>query len=244
VSKNRLNMMIAVVAMVVVAVGGFFLGVQPQLARAASDKDQQTSVDQTNTTNLGELDRLKKQSETLPSMKEQLAKLEKSMPSTASMSAFYDELNSVAGSTAVKVSSITTADAIAYTPPASVSDTSTGSATASPSATPSATAAPTAAATPTIPQAETNPAITASNLSMIPVSVAVTGSFDQALAFVKGVQNGDRLFLVNAVSSTASAAASDGSSASGTTWTFGGYVYVLDTAATASPSASATPSAG
>lgn len=238
-SKNRLNTLFAIVAMAIVVVAGFFLGVQPQLAQAASNRDQQVDVDRANATSTVELARLEKQSKDLPAMRAQLAKLQKSMPASASMASFYQELNGVAAGPGVTVASITTADAVAYTPPAAAAAASgaatpTATASATPTATDSGdpTPVPTPSASPTTPTVFTDPAITSSNLSMIPVTVSVNGSFEQALQFVKGVQGGERLFLVNAISSAASSEAAtegDGSSASGTTWTFGGYVYVLTT---------------
>jgi Tfp pilus assembly protein PilO len=223
-TRNRLNMLLAVVAMVVVALAGFFLGVQPHLAQAASDRVDQVSVDATNGTTAAELARLKQRAESLPALKAELAKLTASVPASASMSSFYGAVDGVAARAGVQVSAITTSDAVAYAAPAAAtSDTAT--------ADPSATAEPTAAATSPV----TDPAISGKNFSAIPVSVSVDGSFDQALAFVGGLQDGARLFLVTTVSSSASQDSTDQAATAATTWTFGGYVYVLtaeaDTAA-------------
>lgn len=223
-TRNRLNMLIAVMAMVVVALAGFFLGVQPQLAQAANDHIQQTSVDATNRTTAAELARLKERSKSLPALKAELAKLTASVPGSASMSSFYGAVDKVAAGAGVKVSAITTSDAVAYTAPVPAASTADAAATDEATASASATAAPTTGAT-----TETDPAISGKNFSAIPVSVSVDGSFDQALAFVGGLQDGARLFLVNTVSSSASQDSADASAAASTTWTFGGYVYVLTT---------------
>ena len=223
-TRNRLNMLIAVMAMVVVALAGFFLGVQPQLAQAANDHIQQTSVDATNRTTAAELARLKERSKSLPALKAELAKLTASVPGSASMSSFYGAVDKVAAGAGVKVSAITTSDAVAYTAPVPAASTADAAATDEATASASATAAPTTGAT-----TATDPAISGKNFSAIPVSVSVDGSFDQALAFVGGLQDGARLFLVNTVSSSASQDSADASAASSTTWTFGGYVYVLTT---------------
>lgn len=226
-TRNRLNMLIAVVAMVVVALAGFFLGVQPQLAQAANDRVEQTSVDATNRTTAAELARLKERAKSLPALKAELAKLTASVPSSANMSSFYGAVDGVAASSGVKVSAITTSDAVAYTAPVSAGTATDAEATDDPTAdaTPTATAAPSAAATTPL----TDPAISSKNFSAIPVSVSVDGSFDQALAFVGGLQEGARLFLVNTVSSSATQDSTDQAAAASTTWTFGGYVYVLTT---------------
>ncbi|PZF14211.1 hypothetical protein [Curtobacterium sp. MCLR17_034] len=237
-TRNRLNMLLAVVAMVVVALAGFFLGVQPHLAQAASDRTDQVSVDATNRTTAAELARLKDRAKSLPAMKAELAELTTSVPSSANMSSFYGAVDSVAARAGVKVSAITTSDAVAYTAPVAAStaagtDDSSASATdeATDEAPDEATAVSTGAATAPV----TDPAISAANFSAIPVSVSVDGSFDRALSFVGGMQDGARLFLVTTVSSSISQDSTDPAAAAATTWTFGGYVYVLtadsDTAA-------------
>lgn len=231
-TRNRLNMLLAVVAMVVVALAGFFLGVQPHLAQAASDRTDQVSVDATNRTTAAELARLKERAESLPKLKAELAVLTASVPSSASMSSFYDAVDSVAAKAGVKVSAITTSDAVAYTAPAAATDAETDAAA---EATDGATAEPTTGAADGATAPLTDPAISAANFSAIPVSVSVDGSFDQALSFVGGMQDGARLFLVTTVSSSVSQDSTDPAAAAATTWTFGGYVYVLtagsDTAA-------------
>lgn len=233
-TRNRLNMLLAVVAMVVVALAGFFLGVQPHLAQAASDRTDQVSVDATNRTTAAELARLKDRAKSLPAMKAELAELTTSVPSSANMSSFYGAVDGVAARAGVKVSAITTSDALAYTAPVAAS-TAAGTEDSSASATYEATPEPTAASTGAATAPVTDPAISAANFSAIPVSVSVDGSFDQALSFVGGMQDGARLFLVTTVSSSISQDSTDPAAAAATTWTFGGYVYVLtagsDTAA-------------
>ncbi|PZF44827.1 MULTISPECIES: hypothetical protein [unclassified Curtobacterium] len=237
-TRNRLNMLLAVVAMVVVALAGFFLGVQPHLAQAASDRTDQVSVDATNRTTAAELARLKDRAKSLPAMKAELAELTTSVPSSANMSSFYGAVDGVAARAGVKVSAITTSDAVAYTAPVAASTaagTEDSSASATDEATDAATPDPTAASTGAATAPVTDPAISAANFSAIPVSVSVDGSFDQALSFVGGMQDGARLFLVTTVSSSISQDSTDPAAAAATTWTFGGYVYVLtaesDTAA-------------
>ncbi|MFJ3384961.1 MULTISPECIES: hypothetical protein [unclassified Curtobacterium] len=230
-SKNRLNMMIAVLAMVIVAAAGFFLGVQPQLAQAASNRAQQTTVEATNNTTAKELARLRDRAKTLPEMQSELTGLEASVPSTASMSRFYSEIDGIASTSGVTVSAITTSDALAYAPPASSTATAAASdaAASGTTATPEPTASASASAAPTAPDVTTNPSITGSNFSVIPVSVSVDGSFEQALSFASGTRDGARLFLIDSISSSAPDGSADATAASTTTWTFSGYVYVLRT---------------
>ncbi|WFR67344.1 hypothetical protein P9139_01735 [Curtobacterium flaccumfaciens] len=176
-------------------------------------------------------------------MRRELKAVSASVPDTASVSPFIDELTAIAASTGMQVSSFTASDATAYSP--SITEGSDGQpaddATAEPS---SATNASTAPAAPAAPGVVTDASITGQNLSVIPVTVAVDGTFDQALHFVEGVQKGQRLFLITTISSTGKSG-DDGASSASSTWTFGGSIYVLDRssgAAAAQPSA--TPSNG
>lgn len=241
-SRNRLSLLLAVLAMVVVAVGGFFLAVQPQLSQTAAAHAQTETVDRSNDASRAELARLRSQAAELPAMKRGLTTLSASVPDSASLSPFIDELNGIAATAGMQVSSFTASDATAYSPavsaePAAGATTSTATAEPSASATAVAPAAPVA---PTAPSVVTNAAITGQNLSIIPVTVAVDGTFDQALTFVKGVQGGQRLFLITSISS-AEKSGDDGTTSASSTWTFGGSIYVLDRSAGAP---TATPTNG
>ncbi|MGU3410793.1 type 4a pilus biogenesis protein PilO [Microbacterium sp. M1A1_1b] len=246
-SRNRLTLLLAFVAMAVVAVGGFFLAVQPQLALASTARDQRASVEQTNAASRTELARLREQSAKLPQMQEQLAQLSASVPDSADLSSFIGDLNAVAAASGMQISSYTTSDAVAYAPAAAAAGTSSAAAgTATPSATPAPSASASASAAPAAPAAPaavTNAAITGQDFSVIPVTVAVDGTFAQALTFVDGIQHGSRLFLITNVSS-AEKSGEDGTESDESTWTFGGSIYVLDTNATATATASAAPAAG
>lgn len=246
-TRNRLHLVIALAIGVVLLAGGFFLGVQPQLAAAAANREQLRTIDSTNDGYRTELARLAAQSEQLPAMRREADALATSIPSSADTASFYKEVDRVAASAGVTVDGITTSWAAAYTPPeapaaaagaaAEPSTEASGSATPSPSAEPS---------TPVAAAPATDAQITGANFSTIAISIGVTGSFEQALAFTSGIQNGDRLFLVNDIKSTREDTAADGTApadgsaaASGsgtTTWTLSGYVYVLSDAAAAQAS--------
>lgn len=252
-TRNRLHLVVALVIGSVVLVGGFFLGVQPQLAAAAANRQQQASIEATNETYRSELARLAEQSKELPSKQQELATLEASVPSTPATAAFYKEIDAVASSSGVTVTGITTAWAAAYAPPVSTGTTGGVPASTGTSATPVPSGEPTAAAptSPVAPATKTDSRITGANFSTIAVSIDVSGSFAQALQFTKGVQSGERLFLVNGITSQQQETAADASAAptaGGTTWTLSGFVYVLADAKAAQVSqatenASATPAA-
>lgn len=255
-TRNRLSLLLAVLAMFVVAAAGYFLAVQPQLAQAAEARSQRETVEQTNATSQAELARLREQAKTLPQMKARLAALSESVPSDAALPSFIDELNATASAAGVEVQSYTTSDAAAYAPTASTTPAGSSAAAGTPSSTPSPTATPSPSAAPTAaaePSLVTDPAVTAQNFSVVPAAVAVDGTYDQALAFVKGLQSGKRLFLITKISS-AEASGSESDATGVSTWMFGGSLYVLHTStdsaapssastATATPSAAATPAA-
>lgn len=254
-TRNRLQLVIALAIGVVLLAGGFFLGVQPQIAAAAANREQQRSIDTTNDGYRTELARLAAQSAKLPAMQREAAALATSIPSSADTASFYKEVDRVAASTGVTVDGITTSWAAAYTPPQTAAPAA--GATAEPSAEASGAATPSPSASPSAPVAAapvTDAQITSANFSTIAISIGVTGSFDQALAFTAGVQHGDRLFLVDDIKSTREDTTADGASPAGgtgagsTTWTLSGYVYVLSDAASAQASqgsdqATGTPSA-
>lgn len=239
-SKNRLSLLLAIMSMVVVAVGGFFLAVQPQLAQTAAARAQTDTVNATNGASRTELARLRVQAAKLPAMQQELAARAASVPDSADVSPFLVELNAIAAASGMEVSSFTASDATAYSPV--VAAQSSPAASAAPSASagsePSASATAAVPAAPVAPSIVTSPSITAKNLSVIPVTVAVDGTFEQALAFVKGVQAGSRLFLITSISS-AEKSGDDGAATTASTWTFGGSIYVLDrSAGTSSTTAS------
>ncbi len=233
-SRNRLMLVLAAVAALAVAAGGFFLGVQPQLDRAAAAKSEAQNISSSNATTRTEIARLREQAKSLPKMRAELAALRSSVPSSAAASSFISQLNATANATGVKVATITLGDAAAYTPPAATTPATDGaSATATPTPTPSAT--PSAPAAPTT---TTDSSITAENFSVIPVSISVNGEFAQALSFVKGVQSNPRLFLIDSISSSiASAGSADAASggADSPSWTFTGSIYVLTDTTTDTP---------
>jgi Tfp pilus assembly protein PilO len=208
----------AVLVMVALIAGGWFLGVQPQVAAAAAADQARATTDATNATAESLLASLKKDYSDLDPLKTKLAALEESVPSQADMSSFVSEINSLAGAHGVTVNTITVADATPYTPPVAPAPTPTASAAPTPAPSPTA-AAPVAPTTPTAAPQVTNPKITAANFIAIPVTLAISGSYSNVLDFVSGLQSGPRLFLVNALTADTKNGSVDA--------TVGGLVYVL-----------------
>lgn len=227
-NKNRLSLVVALAATLVVLAGGWFLGAQPQLAQASDNSAQQADIDATNARNRAELHRLEKAYTSLDETKAELAALRASIPSSTDTASLLDQLNGAGAASGVTVTSITIGDPKAYTPVAATEPAASTS--ASPSAAATASAAPTAAATPEAPTPHSDAQITSANFVVVPVTAAVKGSYDQAIAFTKHVQNGERLFLVNGLAATSSD--SGGAPMDDQSWSLSGYVYVLADPAT------------
>lgn len=223
--RNRLFVIGAVVVMVAIVALGWVLGIQPQLVAAASaDQDRATAQTQ-NQASGAVLAKLKSDYAQLDTVKQQRDTLRAAIPADAEMPAFVDELDALAAQNHVVIKAITVSDAQPYAPPAP--PVAAPAAKTSSTATPAPTDAPAPASVTTpvqtgAPVAVSDSRITAKNFSAIPVQVTVTGSYGDALNFVKGLQMGQRAFLQSSFSSTASTTGSGSVNAS-----IGGFVYVV-----------------
>ncbi|MFJ8896149.1 hypothetical protein ACIRCZ_16320 [Leifsonia sp. NPDC102414] len=206
--KTRIWIIGAVLATVVVVIGGWFLAIQPQLALAGSAAMTRAQIDATNAQNAAKLAALKKDYAELPQTKQTLAKLSESVPSGGAYPALVSGVDRTAVEAGVTVTSLTVSDAVAYQPVAAAATSSATSDGQDSGSTPTGTPTPTPTPTPSGPVSRpsaglppvTDPLITARNFAAIPVSVSVSGPVGNVLAFVKGVQSGPRLFLVTAFS--------------------------------------------
>ena len=224
---NRLWTIGAGLAMVVVVVMGWFLGIQPQLSSATIASDDLAATQTRNDASSASIAKLKTDFEGITKLTRDVAALRESVPSSAQISAFVTELDSLAGEHQVEVKSITVSDAKAYTPPVVVAaaPAAGNSATPSPTPTPAPTNVPVSApAAPTAPALVTDPKITAANFIAIPVQLSLKGPYSKVLEFVKGLQTGPRLFLVTSLSTKPPA---DKTAAGSVDATVGGLVYVI-----------------
>lgn len=211
-NKNRMWVIGAVLAMVVLVAGGWIIGISPQLTSVASANRDRATVIASNSRNEILLAKLKRDYENIDALKNQVSTLHQSVPATADVSSFVTELNSLANARKVTLKSINVSDARAYTP----------------------TTQAAAAKTTTSSSPQTNPKITTTNFVTIPVTIGVTGDYSKVLDFVNDVQLGRRLFLVSTFSSMG-ATNSKGVKGSPTTSggsqrvdsTIAGFMYVL-----------------
>ena len=196
--------------LVIVVFAGWLLGIAPQLADASSANANRLSVMNQNTINEAILRKLKEDYAHIDGVRKELSLLKIAVPSSAEISSFVTELNTLANNHKITVRSITVNDARPYTP----------------------IAAPTG--TEKLPTS--NSRITPSNFIVIPVQFSVTGDYSSVLDFVHDVQIGPRLFLISNLSSMgatdAKAVAMRGNKSGPNVLqkvdaTVGGYVYVL-----------------
>lgn len=176
-SKNRMWVLGSILAIIVIVAAGWFIGISPQLAAASAANSERTSVMASNSQNEILLAKLKRDYQNIDALKNQVSTLQESVPTSADISSFVTELNTLANARKVTLKSITVSDAKPYTPATQPTNKS-------------GTTAP-----------QTNSRITSKNFVTIPVQIGVTGDYAKVLDFVNDVQQGRRLFLVSALSS-------------------------------------------
>ena len=208
-NKNKTWVMGAVLAIVLIIGGGWLIGIQPQMSAIADANQKRTTVQLQNARTQILLLKLRKDYEGIDKLNQQLNLLRVAIPSSAQISTFVTELNTLASSHQIIVKSISVSDAKPYSP----SVATTGSAQST----------------------TTNSKITSANFILIPVQLSVSGPYAKVLDFVHQVQIGSRLFFVSMLSSSGSTDTKGTTNAKRATAatpekvdaTIGGLVYVL-----------------
>lgn len=225
-NRNRIWILAASLIGVLALVGGWFLGVDPQLKQASAADAERATVETLNRTSELTLAKLKGESAGLPGLRTELATLRAALPSDPAVSAFVGEVSAVAKTSGVTVVGLASSDAQVVTPP-------------EPAATPKPDKTPAPAPTPTVPAANAGNAAgaagsgaaasaggaatpAAGNLVAIPLSLTAQGDYPKLLDFVAGLQSARRLFLVNSLSIAPPPAGTGAYEAS-----IAGVVYVL-----------------
>jgi Tfp pilus assembly protein PilO len=214
---NRLWPIGAGIVIVAIIALGWFLGISPKLAEAASTAAQALSVETQNTAQEAVIAQLEKDSADLPAREAELAALQREVPLEANAADYITELNTIAVNSGVAITTITTADGVGFVPAAvTIPETSPSSDPESPASIAWAIRTQNAAEAATL---------SSSQFIVIPMTIGVTGSRDQVLQFIYGLQHGDgRLFLLQ----TLALEADDSDDAAGAyNGTIGGNVYVL-----------------
>lgn len=201
--KNRLWTIGLGAAIAIVALVGWFLGISPIVEQTSAANIQKQSLALTNDSSQARVAALKKQFENIGTLETQRDELSKSIPTGASIASFLREVNALTTANGVTLGNAAVSGAQSYEPPAAAAattSTDTAAASASPSPSPSASAQTTDAA------AATPAPATGSGLILVPITITVTGKYDNVLAFIGGIQAGERLYLVKTVSIRASTA--------------------------------------
>lgn len=239
--RNRLWVIGSVLVMALILVGGWVVGVQPQLAAIAEADTQKAAVEETNARNLRVLEQLKKDSADLPKLRTKLAALAESVPEGSSIPTFTSQLNALYSSSNVICVDQAFADAVAYKPVSPPAAPAAASASSTPTPTATATPAPTPTAPAGVPPV-VNTLITSQNFAAQPVTITVRGQYADILNFVNGLQTGPRLFLVTALS-TAPTTGTDAAPGS-LDGKIAGYIYSLTTPDEKAASGAGVPSSG
>lgn len=220
---NRIWAIVTAIVSLAVLAGGWFLGVQPQLAAASASAQQQASVESQNTASRAQISQLSAAEKKKDALHSQLAELKLSVPPGVDGDGFLSEINALIGSTGVALQNFALQTPVPYVPPVTAAP-ATPAAGASPSPSPSASAsAPPAAATDSTPTIApvTDPAITAENFITVPMTITVKGPDSAVDQFLSGLQHGDRLVLANSVTKNFD------EESGGYTLEIKGFVYVL-----------------
>lgn len=237
VDKNRLWIIGTVLVIGAIVVLGWGLGIAPKLTEVSTAQDELASAISENAVHEVQGEALKQQFEGLGALQDDLAALQLSVPSSAESPALIAELGALSEASQVVISSISHNDAQAYdpllagvTPDAAAATTESGAVEG---------VDPVAGAS---AGTVVDPRITATNFAAIPVTIIVDGSAAGVLDFVSGIQHGERLIMVTAVTisePTADAgAATDTGAVPGAgvvTGTITAFVYVLTVPTGAAP---------
>lgn len=153
--------------------GGWFLGVQPQLAAAATAASTATNVQTQNQATRMKLAGLTRAAAKSDSMQIENARLLKAVPSILKPNTFIRRINEVAALDGVEVLAITPSNAVAYSAP--VAANAAGG----------------------LVLAKTSPLINPGNFAVVPVTVSIKGDSDSVVQFMHDIQNDERTFSIS-----------------------------------------------
>lgn len=167
--NNKFWMLLAAILSVAVLLMGWFIGISPKLDETNAAELQRSNVEAQNAAIQTNIDALKKESQQIGELRDQLDELQVALPPGDELSTFLGQLHQLEGASGVVLTSFTASDGESFAPA------------------PSKSGAP------------TSPLVTADNFIVININLKVTGTRAQVLDFVDALQLGDRLFLVNSL---------------------------------------------
>lgn len=190
-NKDRLWIIGAGAALVIIALLGWTLGISPLVDQASAANAQVATITSTNQASQLQLQKLKSEYANIDQFKKDLAALRVSIPSDASLASFLKEINTLCDQNHVELQSVAIADATLYVNPNStVSAVPVAGSTATPTPTPTAAAGATTTTTAPVATAGSK----AGDFVLLPVTISYSGSFSDVMSFTGGVQTGPRLF--------------------------------------------------
>jgi Tfp pilus assembly protein PilO len=213
--RDRLWLPGGVLVLGITMLAGWFLGIAPQLEVARDTRVERIAVEERNVGFEVRLATLEEQFAGIGDLENELAELRGAIPSDGELPDFIRQVTSIAEEHQVSVTSIALSDAQPFVIPEAAVATD-------PAAEPAID--PAAAATETGATAAPTTSLSPEQFLAVPVTVIVEGGNDAALAFIQGLQFGDRVITIINLS-TQPLAAED--SAGPVTATINGLVYVL-----------------
>lgn len=234
-NRDRIITLAIVGAIAVVGILGWIVGVSPILSQVAAADEERSNVTSTNELNGTKLIALKKQFDNIGETQAELAKLRGSIPATADMPVFLRTIKEYGDAQGITLKSVEVSGVAAYVAPVApvaATPVTPGVTAAAPTPTPSPSPAAAGTAAPAV-----TPTSPSSGMFVVPIKVAVSGTYEQVMAFAGAIQAGPRLFLVTSLGL---------SSVNGVfTGDLAGNVYALPAPATAvipaNPSTATTP---
>lgn len=225
-SSDRLWSLGAGLVAVGVAIGVWFGAISPDLRAASSARESIEAVTQQNAIHETRIEALERSADRMPEFQATRDELARGIPSDLAYSDFIRQLDSFATEAGISLESISSIDAISYTPPIAdvatapvVEDVATGETTTSDEA---AAAAPAdGSGVDEAPMPYTDPLITEQNVAAVQFTVVAEGRAEQLRDFLQRLQMGTRLVSVSAASITTETDAESGKAE------IVGYLYVL-----------------
>lgn len=216
-NASRLWTIGSIVVIIAVVAGTWFVGISPRLTEAATANSERASIEFLNQQHAATVASLKKQFEELPDLNTQLEQLRTAVPAGDDSAALLRQLHALARSAGITVTDLTLS-------------------------------APERFALPAEPPAEAELAaalgsVGPENFLVIPVEQTVTGEHAQIMAYLDGLQKGERAFLVHDVTFDSGIP----SNSTQVSVTFSGQVFVLLDGVAASepaPEGGAVPTEG
>jgi Tfp pilus assembly protein PilO len=184
--KLKQTIVIALVAVVVVAAGGWHFLVSPQRSSVASLNAEAATVDASNGSLKGQIAQLKAQAADLPGEQAALAAVAKRLPPDLQEANLLDDLSHAADAANVDLQAITPSAPLL----------ATAAAVVAPAPAPVTSAAGNSAA----PKASRVSAASADQLYQIPVTLTVTGNYFDIEMYIHSLERMQRAMLINQIS--------------------------------------------